>query len=302
MQYNNTAHRQQATGRQYSVGLWPELCRQMLVASARCVDLAPTGSSLALLPLDGLTTFMVTSASASNSVPNCSASLHAQGILSAKEQERLHSFPCSKRRLEWLGGRLAAKYALQQYCSSAWSGAHPFAQTSPALLSIDNDTHGRPFVDWHADNVSFCQQPPFLSISHSGQFAAAMLAPGPCGLDVQRIVAKLQRLQARFASAAELALGREYDELLWLAMLWAAKEAVKKCRYYDQPTFMERIEVQALVGSALEPQGAVLFCHLTDPVGLAAPSAATATTAVMTVRVAIIQGHALALAVEVGGA
>lgn len=298
MQYN-TAHRQQVTGRQRDAGLWPELCRQMLVASAGCAELPPLGSSLALLPLDGLPTFMTTAASAANCVPDCSASLQAQGILSAKEQERLHSFPCSKRRLEWLGGRLAAKYVLQQYCSSVCPGAHPFAQISPALLSIDNDTHGRPFVNWHESSVLSCQPPPFLSISHSGQFAAAMLAPVPCGLDVQRIVAKLQRLQARFASAAELALGREYDELSWLGMLWAAKEAVKKCRYYDQPTFMERIEVQALVGSALGPQGAVLYCHLADPVGLAAPSAATAA---MAVRVVIIHGHALAMTVEVGDA
>lgn len=249
--------------------VWPWLNLQIKEATAGWVLLTPEQSCLALIRLESLAEWMA--------LPNYPETLEKQRILDPVECSRLRSFSHRKRRLEWLGGRLAAKYALQQFFASC-------AQDSlPAAFAIDNDRHGRPFVGVNA--LCFGPQQPFLSISHSGHFAAALVAPRSCGLDLQEIVPKLQRLQARFASPAELALGSLYDET-WLALLWSAKEAVKKCRYADQATFMERIQVEAHEGSATEPQGAVLYCRLQD----GADGADT-----LPVRVAVREGYVMAI-------
>lgn len=247
-------------------GLWPWLSLHIEEATAAWLELKPEQGSLALLRLDTLEALLAR--------PDYSTALQAQHILSQREIARLHSFSHAKRRLEWLGGRLAAKRALQRFLSSSSCAS----AILPADLVIDNDRHGRPFVRMSCNNPEPC-----LSISHSGRFAAAMIASKPCGLDLQEIVPKLQRLQARFAGSNELALGKNYEVLSWLGLLWSAKEAVKKCRYADQATFMERIQVEAHAGPATEPEGAVLFCRLLDK------------KEVVPVRVILRQGYALAL-------
>ncbi len=252
--------------------LWPQLLAAMRAAGRPWPALVPGDSFLSLLPLE--------SVAALAAWPEGLHTLQAQGIVDAAELQRFHSFPLAKRRLEWLAGRLAAKAALQQYCAARNPQR---TQASPASFVIDNDGYGRPFFA----RPLRCQQP-FLSISHSQGLAAALVAPVPCGLDLQAMHGKLLRLRARFASPAEQALGSGYDTLVWLGMLWVAKEAVKKCHYHDQPTFMERIRVVAHRGCATGAQAATLSCRLADRAGL------------VRVRVAVCGDYAMA--VNLGGA
>ncbi len=247
--------------------LWPRLLAAMRAAGRPWPSLVPNDSFLALLPLESVAALAVW--------PEGLHALQAQGIVDATELQRFHSFPLIKRRLEWLAGRLAAKAALQQYCA-ARDPQGP--QALPATLVIDNDGHGRPSL---ARRLR-CPQP-FLSISHSQGLAAALVAPVPCGLDLQEMHDKLLRLRARFASPAEQALGSGHDALVWLGMLWAAKEAVKKCHYHDQPTFMERIRVVAHSGCATGAQAATLSCRLADRAEL------------VQVRVAVCGDYAMAI-------
>ncbi|NLZ17239.1 MAG: hypothetical protein GX087_05845 [Desulfobulbaceae bacterium] len=260
--------------------LWPHLCQEMRAANLVWEQIAPRKVKLAVLRLDLLNTLYT--------LPGFEAALRSQRILHQAELKRLFSFPQGKRRLEWLGGRLAAKFALQCYC-------FPPAREikfEPAKVTISNDSHGRPFLNWVGVSPWCYPQVPFLSITHSGRFAAAMVANTPCGLDLQEIVDKLQRLQTRFASPAEMALGSTYDELIWLGMLWVAKEAVKKCCYADQPTFMDRIQVvghKKVTHASCDAgtQFAILSCCLTD-----------AAAVVMPVQVAVAQGYAMALVID----
>lgn len=244
--------------------LWPWFGLKMEENTTAWLQLKPANTSLVVLRLDSLEALFA--------CPDFAPALQAQHILSKSEWARLCSFSHKKRRLEWLGGRMAAKYALQQF-SSLYA-----PDTLPADIVIENDQHGRPLVQAACLTIET-----HISISHSGRFAAALIASNPCGLDVQEAVAKLRRLQTRFADSAELALYHGYDELSWLAMLWAAKEAIKKCRYADQATFMERIRVRAHEGCATEPQGAVLSCGLQDEEHL------------VPVRVVLRQGYAMAV-------
>ena len=245
--------------------LWPWLSMQMEESSAAWLRFKPEHTCLAVLNLASFKGLLL--------FPGFAVALQAQHIISQTEFARLRSFSHGRRRAQWLGGRLATKYALQ-HC--ALPSSEP--KNLPAAFSIDNDRHGKPLV-----KASCLTSETHISISHSGQCAVAMAASTPCGLDVQEIVVKLQRLQSRFASSVELALRSGYDELSWLAMLWAAKEAVKKCRYADQATFMERIQVEAHEGCATEPQGAVLWCRLQDEDHL------------VPVRLALRQGYVMAI-------
>ncbi len=251
---------------------WPQLVESMLASSAAWMGIVREKGCLAVLPLDFLNLL--------GHGPDRATLLQVEGILAAQELERLHSFTHAKRQGEWLGGRLAAKCAVGQFCGIDDSAI------LPAAWSIANDAHGRPFLNQNHSLPSCADigATPHLSISHSGSFAAALAAAAPCGLDIQKIEPKLLRLQARFARPPELALGEKYDGLIWLGMLWAAKEAVKKCRYADQPIFMEGVQVIAHRGCATGLQGAVLSCHLEE------------TLEIVAVQLRVKDGYALAVA------
>ncbi|MCX5875033.1 MAG: 4'-phosphopantetheinyl transferase superfamily protein [Deltaproteobacteria bacterium] len=150
---------------------------------------------------------------------DCTSDL-AGHYLSADELSRWTGFSQKKRRTEWLGGRLAAKWAAAGLLGEAtvdWQG-----------LVIRSEEDGRPYVTSVSQPVA-----PFISISHSGPLAAALAANLPCGLDIQQPGAKIHRVKERFASLKEedilkTSLPKSFPETERLTMLWAAKEAVRK--------------------------------------------------------------------------
>lgn len=141
--------------------------------------------------------------------------------LHADELNRWTGLRQQKRRTEWLGGRLAAK----------WAAAALLGETAVDWqdLAIRNEEDGRPFVATEAHAVA-----PFISISHSGHMAAALAANLPCGLDIQQPLAKIHTVKERFAAPEEEdTLGaalphHPFTETEQLTLLWAAKEAVRK--------------------------------------------------------------------------
>lgn len=140
--------------------------------------------------------------------------------LHAEELNRWTGLRQEKRRTEWLGGRLAAKWtaaALLDETAVNWQG-----------LVIRNEEDGRPYVATETHAVA-----PFISISHSGPRAAALAANLPCGLDIQESGARIHRVRQRFAAPGEeeilqAALPHAFPETERLTLLWAAKEAVRK--------------------------------------------------------------------------
>ena len=245
-------------------GIWPQLCRQMWQDSAPWAGLAPAQTRLVALSLPALAELVA--------LPDLVDCLQEEQILNSSEGERLRTLTLPKRRTEWLGGRCAAKFALMQLYGQT--------RVAPACFAIANEDCGKPFVQTSLASPAVL---PRLSLSHSGGLAVALAAEGPCGLDVQEAGPLLARVKERFASPAEQALGGSCAVLRWLALIWAAKEAVKKCCYADQPTFMERIRVTALDSDPAADQPLILWCTLADrPEPLA-------------VRAAFADGHALAL-------
>ncbi|HIJ90323.1 MAG: 4'-phosphopantetheinyl transferase superfamily protein [Desulfobulbaceae bacterium] len=156
----------------------------------------------------------------------------ASEYLSPDELEQWRGFNLEKRRAEWLGGRIAAK----------WAAAGLLGETAMTWrnLVIRTEAGGRPYVatETHA-------APPFISISHSGPLAAALAANFPCGLDIQEPGAKIHTVRDRFVSPEEedilsASLPESFTETERLTMLWAAKEAIRKMvRTTPLPGFLE---------------------------------------------------------------
>lgn len=154
-----------------------------------------------------------------STLADCTSGTASQ-YLRADELDRWTGLSHKKRRIEWLGGRLAAKWAT--------AGLLDESAVDWQDLVIRTEEDGRPYVATEAHAV-----PLFISISHSGHMAAALAANLPCGLDIQQPVAKIHTVKKRFASPEEedtlnASLPRSFAETERLTMLWAAKEAIRK--------------------------------------------------------------------------
>ncbi len=161
-------------------------------------------------------------------------------LLSDAERTFFQQLRHPKRRREWLGGRIAAKAALLKLPDAA------DFEAQARRLTILPDAQGRPTVSGGAEEDLF------LSITHSGGYAAALAAQGrSCGIDLQKTSAKILALINFFAAEEELALladavGRDAAAL---TMLWTVKEAVKKSLPQEQPGIFAGIKAERIVSA-----------------------------------------------------
>lgn len=108
-------------------------------------------------------------------------------------------------------------------------------------IAIVNDHSGRPAVCIDGQpNVL----PPEISITHGGDYAAALAAASPCGIDIQLQRDNLLRVMEKYCIPDEEHLLKELlpntAALARLSILWAAKEAAKKALSFRQmPGFLE---------------------------------------------------------------
>ncbi len=173
-------------------------------------------------------------------------SVEAQACLNADEMAQWAGFRLEKRRLEWLGGRMAAKRA-----AAAILGESPAAWPE---LAIRTEKDGRPCVAAGAHPA-----PPFISISHSGPWAAALAANIPCGLDIQQPGDKILRVKKYFACAEEedilqASLPLSFSETERLTVLWTAKEAMRKMVRIAPLLGLLEIRLRASLGGQGTPQ------------------------------------------------
>ncbi len=153
-------------------------------------------------------------------------------LLSVEEQEYFKRFSYPKRRNEWLGGRIAAKMAMNGLAE------YNLSPKNLRQITIMPDELGRPKANRLTDQG--------LSISHSSGFAVALAANRPCGIDLQKISSRLPKLIDRFAleqEIATLAALNTIEHTTLLTIIWAAKEAIKKSMLSDQPGIFGGIEI-----------------------------------------------------------
>ncbi|MDH5297616.1 MAG: 4'-phosphopantetheinyl transferase superfamily protein [Desulfobulbaceae bacterium] len=185
----------------------------------------------------------------------------AGSYLGASELVRWRAFRLPKRRLEWLGGRIAAKHAAMGLAGAA--GPPEWRQWRVEPLAS-----GRPVL---AAGVGVL---PRISISHSHGLAVALAAAGHCGIDIQQPLAAVLRVRERFCTAGEegvlAAALSGIDATSRLTLLWAAKEAVRKAlAMAPLPGFLE-MELLAVNGEPATVAGLDLrFCRHGQELSLA---------------------------------
>ncbi len=125
----------------------------------------------------------------------------------------------AKRRKEWMAGRLLL---------------HRMSGRKERGLCV-KDEYGKPFLE---------NSPFDISLSHSGRFAAVVAAPNACGVDVQRLVEKLRRIEGKFMREEEFACLAQEKYLEHLHVFWGAKEAMYKAYGKKKLEFREHILVE----------------------------------------------------------
>ena len=68
----------------------------------------------------------------------------------------------------------------------------------------------------------------YISMSHSKDLAAAMIAPVSCGIDIQFPVPKIRRIVPRFCSRDEKKHIKSDTDLKTMHVIWGAKECIYK--------------------------------------------------------------------------
>ena len=155
--------------------------------------------------------------------------------LHENEKKKLDSYRLSKRRREYLTGRICARKVVAAAFQAG--GLPSFSQNRIEIATRDN---GSPVVRLHPP-ADFSL--PEISISHSKGLAAAMASFSPCGIDLQRIDEQLLRVKEKFCSASEYKILNQMtpaDEQTALTLIWCAKEAIqKRFSHRTMPLFSE---------------------------------------------------------------
>lgn len=82
----------------------------------------------------------------------------------------------------------------------------------------------------------------YISISHSYPFAAFAVSEKRVGIDMEKIVPKIQRVKHKFLHENELSWIQTAQETEMLTVIWAVKEALYKlhpCKYWSLKKFYE---------------------------------------------------------------
>ncbi len=124
-----------------------------------------------------------------------------------------------RRKLEWLAGR----YLLHYMSGRAVRGA------------CIKDEHGKPYL---------IDSPYQISISHSREMASVIAAPFSVGIDIQKLVAKIERIAHKFMRPCELDSLHPATRLEHLHVYWGAKEALYKAYGRRELDFIKHIRIE----------------------------------------------------------
>jgi 4'-phosphopantetheinyl transferase EntD len=162
----------------------------------------------------------------------------AAGLLHPGEKAAAGAYRLSKRRSEYITGRICAKLALERF----WAGQG--CRPAPATVEIANAASGRPLVNCPPLPEFANRPPPEISISHCGTYGAALATQTPGGIDLQEQKDTLFRVREKYCGVDEnqvlQACLPEEAPLARLTLLWTAKEAAKKAlSYWRMPGFLD---------------------------------------------------------------
>lgn len=140
---------------------------------------------------------------------------------------RLALHPDEQIQLDGIKGRRRIEWLSVRYLVHKMSG-----RTERGIFL--KDQFGKPFLQFSNWQIS---------ISHSRLFAAAIASPLPVGIDIQKIVGKIDRILHKFMRPAEQASLDTQHHLAHAHVYWGAKEALYKVYGRKELNFCEHILV-----------------------------------------------------------
>lgn len=139
--------------------------------------------------------------------------------LTIEELEQVNRIKGEGQRLEWL----ASRYLLHVMSGRTIRGV------------CLKDEFGKPYLE----NSEFQ-----ISISHSNKYAAVLAAPFLVGIDIQKLVPKIERIAHKFLRPQEADSIKEPYRLEHLHIYWGAKEALYKAYGRRKLDFCQHILVE----------------------------------------------------------
>ena len=143
-------------------------------------------------------------------------------------RSKLELYQEELEQLEQIKGRRRTDWLAVRYLVHQMSGR----QNRGAFLK---DEFGKP----HLEDSRYQ-----ISISHSGEMAAAIAAPASVGIDIQGMVAKIERIAHKYMRAEEMASLQPSTRLPHLHVYWGAKEALYKAYGRRQLDFCQHILIE----------------------------------------------------------
>jgi len=141
--------------------------------------------------------------------------------------EKLQLFPAEERILEHIKGHRRLEWLASRWLLHLMSGRN----IRGACLK---DEYGKPYLD-----NSFFE----ISISHSRELVCVLAAPQAVGIDIQKLVTKIESIAHKFLREEEMDSLSKSDRLEHLHVYWGAKEALYKAYGRKQLNFKEHIFV-----------------------------------------------------------
>ena len=141
--------------------------------------------------------------------------------LSTKEAAYIQEIK-GHRRLEWLAGRLL----LHKMSGRDFRGA------------CLKDEFGKPYLEGSLYDIS---------LSHSREMASVLAAPRNVGVDIQKLVPKIERIAHKFMRPAESESLEANTRLEHLHVYWGAKECLYKAYGRKELDFREHIFIEPFV-------------------------------------------------------
>jgi phosphopantetheinyl transferase len=172
--------------------------------------------------------------------------------LADPEISKYHSFGSSKRKVQFVLGRVAAKKAISFVIDkSNVNGAKKSAMDSVVVENIAEMTHIRDIAivnEFSGNPVAVDNRDCGVSISHAGNCAAAIAFENgfSFGLDLEYINSEKERAMRKLA--VELALENDGNDLPTLTLLWSLKEALGKAELAGLRLPSENLRVKTIGG------------------------------------------------------
>jgi 4'-phosphopantetheinyl transferase len=146
-------------------------------------------------------------------------SFFEQGLELYSEEVNELTNTSSRKQIEWLSSR----YLLQNIMQKNYR------------MATVKDGYGKPYLIGSEKHIS---------LSHSSNFTAAIVADSHTGIDIQYITEKLIRVKHKFLSPEEMEYYELTMDLLILHVYWGAKEALFKAYGKGGVDFKKQLYVE----------------------------------------------------------